>query len=84
VGKILNWVLWLPAGAMLGYLWFGMLEQNNHSAEIIVEMEAFRSKGPRFTAIDGDELCRDIQDLQRQAGLKVRECDFTKTVDSTE
>jgi hypothetical protein len=84
VGKILNWVLWLPAGAMLGYLWLGMLEQDQHSAEVIAEMEAFRSKGPRFTAIDGDNLCRDIQDLQRLAGVKVRECNFNKSVDSTE
>ena len=76
MGKILNWVLWFPAGAMLGYLWFGMLEQNNHSAEVLVEMEAFRSKGQRFTARDGDELCRDIQAIQEHIGLPERECTF--------
>jgi hypothetical protein len=76
VGKILNWVLWLPAGAMLGYLWLGMLEQDQHSTEVIAEMEAFRSKGPRFTAMNGVDLCESIVQLQRHAGLPERDCIF--------
>jgi hypothetical protein len=76
VGKILNWILWLPAGAVLGYLWLSAVEQHHHYIQVMTEMEAFRSKGPRFTAIDGDSLCRDIQDLQRRAGVNARECTF--------
>jgi hypothetical protein len=84
VGRILNWVLWLPAGAILGYLWLGLVEQHQHYANVMAEMETFRSKGPRFTALDGDALCHDIQNLQLLAGVKVRECSFNKSVDSTE
>jgi hypothetical protein len=76
VGNLLNWILWLPTGFLLGYLWLCVIEQHQHYVEVVAEMEVFRSKGPRFTAIDGDDLCRDIQDLQRQAGVKVRECTF--------
>ena len=36
----------------------------------------FRHAGPRFTANNGQDVCRSVQDLQRHAGLPVRECKF--------
>jgi len=53
-------------------------------AVILVEIEQFKNRGGRFTEGNGVDLCGSVQELQRQAGLKVRECDFTKSVDSTE
>jgi hypothetical protein len=76
MGKWLNWLIWLPAGALIGYLWVGTVQQHQHNAKILAQLESFKSKGPRFTAQDGDDLCQSVQELQRQAGLKVRECRF--------
>jgi len=32
--------------------------------------------GRRFTAMDGQDLCRSVQEIQRQARLPVRDCTF--------
>jgi hypothetical protein len=71
-----NFLIWLPVGVILGYLMFEAVQQHHHNAEVIEQLEAFQQKGPRFTADDGDELCRDIQELQHRVGLEVRECRF--------
>jgi hypothetical protein len=71
-----NLLVWIPVGAILSYLLFGAIQQKQHLAEVVERLESFRSVGPRFTAQDGDELCRDIQALQRRAGLEARECRF--------
>jgi hypothetical protein len=78
-----NFLVWIPFGAALGYLAFIVWQQHQyntaqtaHNAEVIEQLEVFRQKGPRFTADNGNELCRDVQELQRLAGLKVRECTF--------
>jgi hypothetical protein len=78
-----NFLVWIPFGAALAYVFIGLMDQQTHNteqaahnAEVIERLEAFRNVGPRFTAQDGDELCRDIQELQRLAGLEVRECRF--------
>jgi hypothetical protein len=78
-----NFLVWIPFGAALGYLAFIVwqqhqynTEQTAHNAEVIERLEVFQQKGPRFTADNGNELCRDVQELQRLAGLKVRECTF--------
>jgi hypothetical protein len=36
----------------------------------------FRQAGPRFTADNGQDVCRSVQELQRYNGLPVRECAF--------
>jgi len=72
----MNWLFWLPAGALMGYLWVGTLQQNQHNATVLEQLESFKSKGPRFTADNGDDLCRSVQELQRHAGLPVRDCTF--------
>jgi hypothetical protein len=78
-----NFVIWIPFGAMLSYLFVGLVEQQTHNteqeahnAEVIERLEAFRNVGPRFTARDGDELCEDVRKLQEYVGLEVRECRF--------
>ena len=76
MAKWLNWLCWLPAGALIGYLWVGTIQQNQHNAQVIAQLQAFKSVGPRFTAADGDDLCRSVQELQRQAGMPVRDCRF--------
>jgi hypothetical protein len=72
----MNWGIWLPVGALIGYLWVGTLEQHQHNATVLAQLESFKSKGPRFTAADGDDLCRSVQELQRHNGLPVRDCTF--------
>jgi hypothetical protein len=76
VGKWTNWLFWLPIGALIGYLWMGTIQQNQHNTRVLEQLESFKSKGPRFTADHGQDLCGSVQELQRQAGLKVRECTF--------
>jgi hypothetical protein len=78
-----NFLVWIPVGAALGYLFFGLIEQQTHNteqaalnAEVIERLEAFRNVGPRFTAADGDDLCGSVQELQRYNGLPVRDCTF--------
>jgi hypothetical protein len=78
-----NFVIWIPFGAALSYLFIGVVEQQTHNteqavhnAEVIERLEAFRNVGPRFTAKDGDELCEDVRELQHRVGLEVRECRF--------
>ena len=74
--RLSNLVIWIPVGAILGYLLFGAIQQKQHFVEVVDQLESFQQKGPRFTAQDGDDLCRDIQALQRRAGLEARECRF--------
>jgi hypothetical protein len=78
-----NFLVWIPFGMVLGYLAFIVWQQNQynteqeaHNAEVIERLEAFRTVGPRFTAQDGDELCRDIRAIQEYVGLPERECLF--------
>jgi hypothetical protein len=71
-----NFLVWLPVGVILGYLIFGAVQQHYHNIEVIERLEAFRTVGPRFTAQDGDELCRDIRAIQEYVGLPERECLF--------
>jgi hypothetical protein len=80
-----NFLVWIPFGAALGYLAFIVwqqhqynTEQTAHNAEIIERLEVFQKKGPRFTAQDGDELCRDIRAIQEYIGLPERECAFNE------
>jgi hypothetical protein len=76
MGKWLNWLVWLPAGALIGYLWVGALQQNQHNAAVLAQLQSFKSVGPRFTADNGDDLCGSVQELQRHNGLPVRDCTF--------
>jgi hypothetical protein len=78
-----NFLIWVPFGAALSYLFIGVVEQQTHNAEqaahnaeVIERLEAFRNVGPRFTAKDGDDLCGSVQELQHRVGLEVRECRF--------
>jgi len=80
-----NFLIWIPFGAALAYLFIGLVdqqthntEQTAHNAEVIERLEAFRNVGPRFTAQDGDELCRDIRAIQEYVGLPERECTFNE------
>jgi hypothetical protein len=79
----INLFVWIPVGAALSYLFIGLVEQQTHNTkqalhnvEVIERLEAFRSVGPRFTAVDGDDLCGSVQELQRYNGLPVRACTF--------
>ena len=76
MGKWTNWLFWLPAGALIGYLWVGTIQQNQHNAAVLAQLEAFKSAGKRFTADNGQDLCGSVQELQRHAGLEVRDCQF--------
>lgn len=42
----------------------------------LIKAGQFISKGPRFTAQDGQQLCQRIQHLERRAGLPVEPCLF--------
>ena len=76
MGKWLNWLIWLPTGVLIGYLWISSVEQQQHNAEVLVQLQTFKSKGSRFTGDNGNDLCRSVQELQRHAGLPVRDCTF--------
>jgi hypothetical protein len=80
-----NFLIWIPFGAALAYLFIGLVEQQTHNtdqalhnAEVIERLEAFRNVGPRFTAKDGDDLCEDVRKLQEYVGLPERECAFNE------
>jgi hypothetical protein len=47
-----------------------------HNNDMLKLLETFRSVGPRFTAQNGADLCRSVQELQRHNGLPVRDCTF--------
>jgi hypothetical protein len=76
--RLSNLVIWIPVGAILGHLLFGVIQQKQHLAEVVDQLEAFQQKGPRFTAADGDELCEDVRKLQEYVGLPERECAFNE------
>jgi hypothetical protein len=78
-----NFLIWIPFGAALAYVFIGLVDQQTHNteqaahnAEVIERLEKFRSVGPRFTAQDGDDLCEDVRKLQEYVGLEMRECRF--------
>jgi hypothetical protein len=73
---VVSVVVWVSLGVLLALFAVNHILTIRQNTVILEELQAFRSKGPRFTAIDGDSLCRDIQDLQRLAGVNVRGCTF--------
>jgi hypothetical protein len=69
---------------ILSYLLVSNYLQFQHNSVVIEELQTFKARGGRFTAADGRSHCLDIQELQRLAGTKVRECNFNESVESTE
>jgi hypothetical protein len=74
--KLFDGLVWVVVGILLAWAIFNTWQVVRHRSDILDQLESFQQKGPRFTADDGDELCRDIQELQRLNGLEVRECRF--------
>jgi hypothetical protein len=74
--KLFDGLVWVVVGALVAWAIFNTWQVVRHRTEILDQLESFQKKGPRFTAENGNELCRDIQELQRLAGLEVRECAF--------
>jgi hypothetical protein len=74
--RLFDGLVWVVVGILLAWAIFNTWQVVRHRSEILDQLESFQQKGPRFTADDGDDLCRDIQELQHRVGLEVRECAF--------
>jgi UDP-2,3-diacylglucosamine pyrophosphatase LpxH len=73
--KTVFWYLiWPILGALVAGWAFNAYHILQTHNQVIAELKAFKSVGKRFTADDGLSHCLDIQELQRIAGVKVREC----------
>jgi len=81
--KLWDGFIWVVVGAIMAWIiydaWVNAqrnIELAQHNADIVKQLLEFKSAGARFTAQNGDDLCQSVQELQRQAGLLVRECAF--------
>lgn len=81
----LNRVLFIITFASLGALGFGWWTnyQNIQAAEMN-RLQTFMAAGPRFTAGDGQNLCKRVAELEKhsigfqQSGGKPLSCEFLK------
>jgi hypothetical protein len=76
VRKAVWWLVWPILGGLVVGWWINYRNISMRHELVILELQQFKQKGRRFTADDGRSHCLDIQELQRQAGLPVRECNL--------
>ena len=74
IAIILATILFL---GFLIYYNYSNLEFKKQIISITNELEKFKSKGPRFTAKDGQDLCEEIQAMQlRLEGRSLLQCHY--------
>lgn len=64
----------LVSVVLIAALVVGEVDRRTKAEHAIAEMRSFIAQGPRFTAIAGDRLCRDIQQIQKHLGLEAEDC----------